>query len=116
MDICYDFIADNTILKKEFLVLLPQNIIQFATFVVTFLTSIFYTILADALYLGNAKAYFIGIALHSYSAVTSVTLWILGINTLKLIGVFLFSMNTIKAVYLYTRKNKRVQIDEVKQE
>ena len=105
-----------SILKKEFLVLLPQNIIQFATFIVTFLTSIFYTILADALYLGHAKAYFIGIALHSYSAVTSVTLWILGINTLKLIGVFLFSMNTIKAVYLYARKNKRVQIDEVKQE
>ena len=103
MDVCFDFIAHNTILTQDLLEQLPQNILILVTFSVTFLTSMFYTVLAEALYLGNTKAYIIGILLHAFSAVSSFALSILGINTLKLIGVFFLSMNLIKATYLYTR-------------
>jgi hypothetical protein len=103
MDLCRDFIADNTILTKDFLELLPQSILFLVTFTVTFLTSVFHILLAEALYLGNAKAYIVGILFHSYSAVSSFALWVLGINTLKLIGVFFLSMNLIKATYLYMK-------------
>ena len=104
VDLCFEFIADNTILTKELLESLPLNIMLSATFTVTFLTSMFYTYLAEALYLNNTKAYIIGILLHSCSAVSSFALWILGIKTLKMIGVFFLSINLIKAAYLARAK------------
>ena len=58
---------------------------------------------AEAFYLNDAKAYIIGILLHSYSTVTSFALWVLGIDTLKLKGVFFLSLNLIKAIYPYMR-------------
>lgn len=108
MDLCCDFIAENTILTKDFLMLLPQSILLIVTFTVTSLTSMFHILLAETLYLGNAKAYVVGILFHSYSAVSSFALWVLGINTLKLIGIFFLSMNLIKATYLYM-KNPRTR-------
>jgi hypothetical protein len=62
--------------------------------------------MAEALYLDYNKAYIIGILYHSYSAVSSFTLWVLGINTLKLIGVFYLSLNLIRAIYLYIKRIK----------
>jgi len=108
MDLCCDFIAENTIFTKDFLELLPQNILLLFTFTATSLTSIFHILLAETLYWGNAKAYIIGILFHSYSAVSSFALCVLGINTLKLIGIFFLSMNLIKATYLYM-KNPRTR-------
>jgi hypothetical protein len=106
IDPCLDFIAENTILTKEILESLPESIMTIFAFIVTFITSLFHTLLAEALYLGNSKAYLFGILFHSYSAFSSFALWMLGINTLKLIGVFLLFMNLVKATYLY---NKRVR-------
>ena len=112
MDLCFDFIADNTILTKKVLESLPQGIMLSVTFTVTILTSMFHTLLAEALYVGNTRAYVIGTLFHSYSAVSSFALWVLGINTLKLISVFFFSMNLTKAAYLYT-KNVNSRIKEI---
>jgi hypothetical protein len=106
IDPSLDFIAENTILTKEILESLPESIMTIFAFIVTFITSLFHTLLAEALYLNNSKAYLIGILFHSYSALSSFALWMLGINTLKLIGVFFLFMNLIKATYLY---NKRVR-------
>ena len=105
IDPCLDFTVENTILTREILESLPESIMLMFAFIVTFITSLFHTLLADALYLNNSKAYLFGILFHSYSAISSFALWMLGINTLKLIGVFFLFMNLIKAIYL---NNKRV--------
>ena len=105
IDPCLDFTVENTILTREILESLPESIMLMFAFIVTFITSLFHTLLADALYLNNSKAYLFGILFHSYSAISSFALWMLGINTLKLIGVFFLFMNLIKATYL---NNKRV--------
>ncbi len=110
MDLCFDFIVDNTILTKKILESLPQGMMLSVTFTVTILTSIFHALLAEALYVGSTRAYVIGTLFHSCSAVSSFALWVLGINTLKLIGVLFFSMNLAKAVYLYTKSvNSRLE-------
>ena len=104
IDPSLDFIAKNTILTKEILESLPESIMTIFAFIVTFITSLFHTLLAEALYLNNSKAYLIGILFHSYSTLSSFALWMLGINTLKLIGVFFLFMNLIKATYLYINR------------
>jgi hypothetical protein len=101
LDYCYEIISNNTILTREFLESLPQNTALLVTFTVTFLTSIFYTKLAETLYLGKAFAYRIGTLLHSYAAVSSLALWVLGIDKAKLVGVVFLFINLLKAVYLY---------------
>lgn len=106
MDLCFDFIAENTILTKNVLESLPQGIMLSVSFTATLLTSMFHALLAEALYVGNARAYIIGALFHSCSAVSSFTLWVLGINTLKLIGLLFFSLNLAKAAYLYTKSVK----------
>ena len=103
IDPCLDFTVENTILTREILESLPESIMLMFAFIVTFITSLFHTLLADALYLNNSKAYLFGILFHSYSAISSFALWMLGINTLKLIGVFFLFMNLIKATYLYIK-------------
>lgn len=106
IDPCLDFTVENTILTKEILESLPENIMPMFTIIVTFITSLFHTLLAEALYLNNSKAYLFSILFHSYSALSSFALWMLGINTLKLIGIFFLFMNLIKVTYL---NNKRVR-------
>ena len=106
IDPCLDFIAKNTILTKEILKSLPESIMLMFAFIVTFITSLFHTLLTEALYLSNSKAYLFGILFHSYSALSSFAMWMLGINTLKLIGVFFLLMNLIKATYLYTKRER----------
>jgi hypothetical protein len=104
IDPCLELIAENTILTIEILVSLPESIMLTFAFIATFITSMFHTLLAEALYLSNSKAYLIGILFHSYSALSSFALLMLGINTLKLIGVFFLFMNLIKATYLYINR------------
>ncbi len=104
VDPCLDFIAENTILTKEILESLPESIMLVFSFIVTFITSLFHTLLAEALYLNNSKAYSLGILFHSYSALSAFALWMLGINALKLIGVFFLFMNLVKATYLYIKR------------
>lgn len=99
-----ELIAENTILTIEILGSLPESIMLMFAFIATFITSMFHTLLAESLYLSNSKAYLIGILFHSYSACSSFALWMLGINTLKLIGVFFLFMNLIKATYLYMNR------------
>jgi len=104
IDPCLGFISEHTILTKGFLESLPENIMLMFAFIVTFVTSLFHTLLAHALYLSNSKEYLFGILFHSYSAISSFALWMLGINTLKLIGVLLIFVNLIKAIYLYIKR------------
>jgi hypothetical protein len=104
IDPCLELIAENTILTMEILKSLPESIMLMFAFIATFITSMFHTLLAESLYLSNSKAYLIGILFHSYSALSSFALWMLGINTLKLIGVFFLFMNLIKATYLYIKR------------
>ena len=111
LDYCYEIITNNTILTREFLESLPQNTAILITFMATFLTSIFYTKLAETLYIGKTVAYFIGTLLHSLATVLSLALWVLGINEVKLAGVIFFFINLSKTIYLYTnmrasQKNK----------
>ena len=105
LDYCYEIISKNTILTREFLESLPQNTALLVTFTVTFLTSIFYTKLAETLILGNAIAYLIGILLHLYAAISSLTIWVLGIDKVKFVGIFFLFINLLKVVYLYFNKN-----------
>lgn len=107
IDPCLDFMAKNTILTKEILESLPESIILMFAFIVTFITSLFHILLAESLYMRNSKAYLFGILFHSYSAFSSFALWVLGINTLKLIGIFFLFMNLIKATYLYITRVRR---------
>lgn len=104
IDPCLNFITENTILTEEILRSLPENLMLIFTFIVTFGTSLFHIMLAEALYLGNSRAYLFGILFHTYSAFSSFALWVLGINALKLIGVFFLCMNLVKATYLYRKK------------
>jgi hypothetical protein len=104
IDPCLELIAENTILTIEILASLPESIILMLAFIATFITSMFHTLLAESLYRSNSKAYSFGILFHSYSALSSFALWMLGINTLKLIGVFFLFMNLIKATYLYINR------------
>lgn len=107
IDPCLDFTVENTILTKEILESLPENIMPMFTIIVTFITSLFHTLLAEALYLNNSKAYLFSILFHSYSALSSFALWMLGINTLKLIGIFFLFMNLIKVTYLNIKRVRR---------
>jgi hypothetical protein len=99
-----EFIAQHTILSIEFLKSLPESLMLIFAFIFTITTSIFHTLLAEAFYLNNGKAFIFGILFHSFSAVSSFTLWVLGVKTLKLIGFFFLFMNLIKAIYLYSKK------------
>ena len=101
----YEIISKNTILTREFLESIPQNTAFLVTFTVTFLTSIFYTKLAETLLLGKAIAYLIGTLLHLYAAISSIAFWVLGIDKIKFVGVFFFFINLLKVVYLYFNKN-----------
>ena len=104
LDPSLDFIVENTIMTKEILESLPESIMLVFSFIATFITSLFHTFLAEALYLSNSKAYLFGILFHSYSALSAFALWMLGINALKLIGVFFLFMNLVKAAYLYIKR------------
>ena len=106
LDYCYELISKNTILTREFLEMLPQNAALWITFTVTFLTSIFYTKLAEALLLGKAIAYLIGILLHVYAAISSLAFWVLGIEQVKFVGVVFLFINLLKVAYLYFNKNQ----------
>jgi hypothetical protein len=99
---CFDIITENTILTRGYLESLSQNTMLIVTFIMTFLTSIFYTMLAEALYKGNKNAYIIGALLHSFAAVSSLSLWVLGVNTIKVLGIFFLVLNVLKFVYLYS--------------
>jgi len=105
LDYCYEIISKNTILTKEFLESLPQNTALLVTFTVTFLTSIFYTKLAETLLLGKAVAYLIGTLLHLYAAISSLAFWVLGIDKVKFVGVAFLFINLLKVAYLYFNKN-----------
>ena len=104
MDICIAFVIENTILTRDYLVSFPQTIMFLFTIGVTSLTSLFHSLLAEFLYLGSNRAFIIGVLFHTYSAASSFILWVLGINHLKLVGFLFFSMNLIKAVYLYRKR------------
>jgi len=104
IDPCLNFIVENTILSIEILESFPESIMLIFSFTVTFITSLFHTFLANALYLSKSKAYSLGILFHGYSALSAFALWMLGINALKLIGVFFLFMNLVKATYLYTNR------------
>ena len=106
LDYCYEIISKNTILTREFLESLPQNTALWITFTVTFLTSIFYTKLAEALLLGKAIAYLIGILLHLYAAFSSLAFWVLGVDKVKFVGVVFLFINLLKVAYLYFNKNQ----------
>ena len=106
LDYCYEIISKNTILTREFLEMLPQNTALWITFTVTFLTSIFYTKLAEALLLGKAIAYLIGILLHLYAAFSSLAFWVLGVDKVKFVGVVFLFINLLKVAYLYFNKNQ----------
>ncbi len=101
---CLDFIAQHTIFTTEFLKSLPETTMMIFAFILTFITSLFHTLLANAFYLNNGKAYLFGILFHSYSAFSSFGLWMLGIKALKLIGIFFLFMNLMKATYLYVKR------------
>jgi hypothetical protein len=104
IDPCLDFIAHNTIFTTEFLKSLPESIMLVFAFLFTFIISLFHTLLANAFYLNNGKAFLFGILFHSYSAFSSFALWMFGVKALKLIGVFFLFMNLIKATYLYIKR------------
>jgi hypothetical protein len=57
--------------------------------------------LAEALYKGNKNAYIIGALLHASAAVSSLTLLVLGVRTVKALGIFFLVLNVLKVVYLY---------------
>ena len=101
---CLDFIAQHTLFTPEFLKSLPETTMMIFAFILTFITSLFHTLLANAFYLNNGKAFLFGILFHSYSAVSSFALWMLGIKALKLIGIFFLFMNLIKVTYLYVKR------------
>jgi predicted permease len=71
------------------------------SFIVTFLTSLFYIVLAEALYKESKKAYIIGALLHAFAAVSSLTLLVLGVRTVKVLGIFFLVLNVLKFAYLY---------------
>ena len=105
LNYCYEIISKNTILTREFLESIPQNTAFLVTFTVTFLTSIFYTKLAETLLLGKAIAYLIGTLLHLYAAISSIAFWVIGIDKIKFVGVVFLFINLLKVVYLYLNKN-----------
>lgn len=113
LDYCYEIITNNTILTREFLESLPQNTAILITFMVAFLTSIFYTKLAETLYIGKTIAYFIGTLLHSLATVLSLALWVLGIDKIKLVGVIFFFINLLKTIYLYInmRASQKIKLE-----
>jgi hypothetical protein len=104
IDPCLDLIAYHTLFTAEFLKSLPENLMLMLAFLFTFITSLFHTLLANAFYLNNGKAFLFGILFHSYSALSSFALWMLGVKALKLIGVFFLFLNLIKATYLYIKR------------
>lgn len=108
MDVCIEFVVNNTILTRDYLLSFPQVIIFIVTIGVTFLSSLFHFLLAQFLYLGNKWAVIVGFLFHACSAASSFILWILGINHLKLIGLFFLCMNIIRAVYLYRKRRFRI--------
>jgi hypothetical protein len=65
-----------------------------------FVTFLFHIILAEALFHEKPSAFQIGILFHIYSALSSIILWIIGAQTLKMLSLFFLSMNIIKASYL----------------
>ena len=103
LNLSLDFIAKHTIFTMEFLRSLPETIMMIFAFLYTFITSLFHTILANAFYLKNGKAFLFGTLFNSFSALSFFAVWIFGIQTLKLIGIFFFFMNLIKATYLYRK-------------
>jgi hypothetical protein len=105
LDYCYEIISKNTILTRAFLESLPQNTAILVTFLATFLTSIFYTKLAETLLLGKAVAYLIGTLLHLYAAISSLGFWVIGIDKVKFVGILFLFINLLKVVYLYLNKN-----------
>ena len=101
---CLDFIAQHTIFTPEFLKSLPETTLMIFAFILTFITSLFHTLLANSFYLNNGKAFLFGILFHTCSALSSFALWMLGIKALKLIGIFFLFMNLMKATYLYVKR------------
>lgn len=97
----FDIITENTILTRNYLESLPQNTMLIVSFIMTFLTSLFYMLLAEALYKGNKNAYIIGALLHASAAVSSLTLLVLGVRTVKALGIFFLLLNVLKVIYLY---------------
>ena len=109
-DLCIDFVVENTILSRNYLISLPKIIMFLITIGYTFMSSIFHFILAQFLYLGSKWAVIVGLLYHTFSATSSFILWILGINHLKLIGLLFLFMNIIRAVYLYRKRSSRLYI------
>jgi hypothetical protein len=99
-------ISENTIITTNMMNNYPRIIVVLIATIWAFLFSIFHTILAEALFLGKAIAFKIAIIFHTYSALSAIVLWGIGLNTIKNLGIFFLFLNMFKAFYLYKNQIK----------